>query len=225
VDHGRDEGKKSAIPVPIVRAAKETRPAPPRRSGRPIVWVLGGIGIALLAAGSVAAYVVMTDTKDEPVAEPLAALPDAGVEELEPDPDAGAPVVAVVPQEPPPPPERACPDRSGRWSGQWAALTQRGTWSGEFHEVVTAEGFTELHGDIRVTGTTCGSGGHLMGRVQDDCSVAFDPQRAGPCRVRYTATFDGDSLRGDVTASAFGMREDGWWVGTREAPAEPVPTP
>ncbi len=35
----------------------------------------------------------------------------------------------------------------------------------------------------------------------------------------YTAVFDGDSLTGELHASAFGMREEGVWMGTREAPA------
>lgn len=199
--------------MPIVRT-KEVAPAPRRRS-RAIVWALLGVGVALLAAGGIAYALGAFHTPPPPPPPPPMAAPiDAGVI------DAGAEIAVEEPPEEVAP-ARRCPERSGRWSGQWAALTERGTWAGELHETVAENGQAELHGDIRVTGSSCGSGGHLVGRIQDDCSVAFDPQRAGPCRVVYSATFDGDNLRGELRATAFGMREEGWWVGTREATAAP----
>src|SRR5690606_233450 len=137
-----------------------------------------------------------------------------------PDAGAPAPVVEVEPVVPAEVEARACPDHSGRWAGTWSASTQRGSWTADFREARAEDGTLELHGDIRVTGTTCGTGGQIIGRVLEDCSVAFDPYRTGPCRVRYTATFDGETMHGAMSAYAYGTADSGRWHGTRRGPAD-----
>lgn len=206
--------------MPVVRAAKETWRAPPPRRPRWIAVALIGAGVALVGGGASAYVLLDDDAARAPVAAAIAIDASAPL-----PPDAGAPVVEVAPVAPVEVEARACPDHSGRWGGTWSASTQRGSWTAEFREARTEDGTLELHGDIRVTGTTCGTGGHIVGHVLEDCSVAFDPYRTGPCRVRYTATFEGETMHGMMSAYAYGMADSGRWHGTRRGPLDVADPP
>lgn len=129
-------------------------------------------------------------------------------EPVVPEPVAAEPIAAE-------PVARSCPDHSGHWSGTWSASSSRGTWTADFTEQPADGGGVELHGDIRVRGTACGTGGHIVGRILEDCSVEFDPYRTGPCRVRYQASFEGEQLTGRLAATGFGMADQGRWQGRR----------
>ena len=192
---------------------------PPRRARAAILAALAGVAVAALAGAGLA----LATLEEPPPARPLSATPapeDAGpadVDAGDPEPVEPAAEAAAEPE------PRACPDHSGRWAGRWSATTSRGTWTAEFREDRDDDGAPVLHGDIRVTGTACGTGGHIVGRILDDCSVEFDPYRTGPCRVRYEAVFDGDSMRGTLAATGFGMADSGRWRGARRGPLEPDP--
>ncbi|MFK7987205.1 MAG: hypothetical protein AB8I08_14370 [Sandaracinaceae bacterium] len=214
---------RGAVPVPVVQMHAPSVPEPSKRARSAAwVWVAGAVGLCvLLGGGGVTACLL--SRPGERVTAPMTARLDAGPAAS----DAGAlggeeepEVNAVVPELVVPQPEaRSCPDHSGHWAGTWGASSSRGSWTADFTERPADGGGMELHGDIRVRGTACGTGGHIVGRILEDCSVEFDPYRTGPCRVRYRASFEGERLTGTLAATGFGMADQGSWRGTRRGPA------
>lgn len=191
--------------------------------------VIAVVLLFVLLGGTAGACLLLVDEGEpEPSAESGAAnaaaeavVPEAVVPEpVVPEPVAPEPVTPepVVPEAVEADPEpRTCPDHSGHWSGTWSASSSRGTWTADFTERPAEAGGVELHGDIRVRGTACGTGGHIVGRILEDCSVQFDPYRTGPCRVRYQASFEGEQLTGTLAATGFGMADQGRWRGRRRS--------
>jgi len=108
-----------------------------------------------------------------------------------------------------------CGDLTGAWGGTWVSRTSSGTWNVELSQSEAGD----LDGDIALTGTVCGSGGPVTGRVDpDSCELSFGLVDTSRCDVSYFGRVAGDSMEGSMEAVAVsygGLRDDGTWEGSR----------
>ena len=105
-----------------------------------------------------------------------------------------------------------CGDMTGAWSGTWVSRTSAGTFDVDF----TQGPGGELDGTIALTGTVCGTGGAVTGRIDAaSCELSFGVVDTSRCDVSYFGTVEGDAMQGTFEAAGFGLTDNGTWEGAR----------